>query len=102
MPGKLKIKRVLAELFLSVNCCSKLKRADLPKFVLNEGLIIEQLLLGQSLCFLDFCTSLRICLEALFFAAFLCEIGIVYNFAVWVNLNALYQLLPKNFWEQIQ
>ena len=100
MPGKFKIKRVLAELFLSVNCCNKLKRADLPKFVLNEGLIIEpieQLLLGQSLCFLDFCTSLRICLEALFFATFLCKIGIAYNFAVWVNLKALYQLLPKIF-----
>ena len=72
MPGKLKVKRVLAELFLSVNCCNKFKRADLPKFVLNDGLIIEQLLLRQCLCLMDFCTRLRICLEALFFATFLC------------------------------
>ena len=73
MPGKLKVNRVLAELFLIVNWCSKFKRTGLPIFVLNEGLIliIEQLL-RQCLCLLDFCTRLRICLEALFFATFLC------------------------------
>ena len=71
MPGKLKVNRVLAELFLSVNWCSKFKLTSLPIFVLNEGLIIEQLL-RQCLCLLDFCTRLRICLEALFFATFLC------------------------------
>ena len=40
------------------------------KFVLNEGFIIEQLLLRQRWGFLDFCTELRMCLEALFFATF--------------------------------
>ena len=72
VPGKLKVKRVLAELFLSVNWCSKFRRADLPKFVLNEGLAIEQLLLRQCLCSLDFCTRWRIRLEAVFIATFLC------------------------------
>ena len=43
----------MAELFLSVNWCSKFKWADLSKFVLNESLIIEQLLLRQCLCLLD-------------------------------------------------
>ena len=72
VPGKSKVRIVLADLCLSVNWWSKFKRADFPKFVLNEGLIIVQLLLRHHLCFRDFCTrSSRICLEALLFATFL-------------------------------
>ena len=45
MQGKLNVRIVLAKSFLSLNWCSKFKRADLSKFVLNEGFIREQLLL---------------------------------------------------------
>ena len=85
MSGKLNVSIILAELFLSLNWCSKFKRADLPKFVLNEGFIIEQLLLRQRWCLFDFCTKLRMCLEALFFATFL-----------WVKLWNKYCLLLCN------
>ena len=50
MPGRLNLRIVLAQLFLSLNWSSKFKRADLPKFVPNEGFKLEQLPLRQRWC----------------------------------------------------
>ena len=60
MPGKLIVKSVLAERFLIGDWFSKFQGADLPKYVPNERLIMEQLHLRQRLYLLDFCTGLRI------------------------------------------
>ena len=54
MPGKLIVKSALAERFLIGDWCSKFQGTDLPKYVPNERLIMEQLHLRQRLYLLDF------------------------------------------------
>jgi hypothetical protein len=61
-----------AVLHFNLKLCSRFKRAILPKCVLKEGFITENLRLRECWCLLNFCTRWIMRFDALFVATFLC------------------------------